>query len=244
MTIDPIPAGFSTRQDTKGTTPKKSRCTRRCIGIVSCKPLPWAGASANRLVLDRSLAELPDSQPPRARYSPERKRWTRARTGKERIQVASAAFSIRHQRDVLAAAESHLARERTSAADLKAALLKGLRQHVEDATETLRQRRWRKVVRIFVLLRLQPALLPFADAGRVGRQAGVAGAQEASAGGGTGGGRADPGRKGPDPGEAPKGNRSSVAAVVRGVSTLLDLPLPNNGDYTREQFRTRDFALP
>lgn len=117
----------------------------------------------------------------------------------ERIQVASAAFSLKHQRDLLATAETHLAREENSAVELEQTLLRGLRRHADGAARVLRQRRWCKVVQLFVLLPIEPSL-PRAD------------------GGGSGDGR----------------DGGATGAAVSGISTLMDLPLPNNGDYSRE----------
>lgn len=129
---------------------------------------------------------------------------------KERIQVASAAFSLKHQRDLLAAADFRLAQEQDSVVELEEALLRGLRRHAADAARVLRQRRWRKVVQIFVLLPIEPSLP---------RESGGSGGGGGDAGGGVGG-RA--------------GAREGLGAAVSGVSTLMDLPLPNNGDYSRK----------
>lgn len=149
----------------------------------------------------------------------------------ERIQVASAAFSLKHHRDLLAAAESHLSEEQCSAVEMKEALLDGLRRHKEYAERTLRQRRWRKVVQLFVLLPVapsMPAMSRDAPAPAAPREEG-GGSGSANAAGGA---RRGPGGGGGDGG----GGRGAAeaAAAVSGVSTLVDLPLPNNGDYGRE----------
>lgn len=141
-------------------------------------------------------------------------------TRKERIMVASAAFSLRQQRDLLAAAESHLGRETDSTQEMKRVVLDGLRRHADDALRTLRQRRWRKVVQLFVLFPVAASIPPISDHSTapldgegvsVGSQRGMGTARQGSRGVGLRG-----------------------AATVSGVSTLLDLPLPNNGDYSRE----------
>lgn len=132
--------------------------------------------------------------------------------------VASAAFSLRQQRDLLAAAESHLGLETASTEEMKRVVLDGLRRHTDDALRTLRQRRWRKVVQLFVLFPVAASIPPIGDHSTapldgegvsVGSQRGT----------GTAGSR---------------GVGLRDAATVSGVSTLLDLPLPNNGDYSRE----------
>lgn len=173
---------------------------------------------------------------PRAEKKPQRR-------NKERIKVASAAFALKHHRDLLAAAESHLSREQTSAVEMKEALLDGLRRHTEDAEKTLRQRRWRKVVQLFVLLPVEPSMPPrrvgapgrsrrrsrSPGTGGVGAAADGGGGAEGFGEGGGGGGRGK--KRGAGPPAAAGGE------MVSGVSTLVDLPLPNNGDYSRESAR-------
>lgn len=140
----------------------------------------------------------------------------------ERIRVASANFALKHHCDVLAATEAHLSREQVSGTELEEALLKGLRRHVASATETLRQRRWRKVVQLFVLLPVQPSLPATGSRSPAVRREGEARGRDGE-------------RQDHDASAASaSGNAARVAAVVRGVSTILDLPLPNNGDYSRE----------
>ncbi len=154
---------------------------------------------------------------------------------KEHIKVASAAFALKHHRDLLAAAESHLSQEQTSAVEMKEALLDGLRRHAEDAARTLRQRRWRKVVQLFVLLPVEPSMPPRGVGApgrsrRRSRSPGTGGAGAAADRGGGGGGGWGK-KRGAGPPAAAGGE------MVSGVSTLVDLPLPNNGDYSRESVR-------
>lgn len=110
------------------------------------------------------------------------------------------------------------------------ALLDGLRRHAERAARTLRQRQWRKVVQLFVLLPVAPSMPPGRGAAAA-PLSGAVGAVEGASGGnerrreGDGG---ETGRRGaglPGPG---------AGAAVSGVSTVVDLPLPNNGDYSGE----------
>ncbi|CAM9542021.1 unnamed protein product [Scytosiphon promiscuus] len=188
------------------------------------------------------------------------------RVAGERIKVASAAFALKHHRDLLAAAESHLSREQTSAVELKEALLDGLRRHTEDAERTLRQRRWRKVVQLFVLLPVEPSIPPLMrvrTAARSSRSASssrgrgdgpspaspmsaktaaasaLPAVEGATSGHGGGGGTRQ--RSGL-PSDSGGGGSAAVSTsragarggqVVSGVSTLVDLPLPNNGDYSQ-----------
>lgn len=184
----------------------------------------------------------------------------------ERIKVASAAFALKHHRDLLLAAESQLNREATSAVEMKEALLDGLRGHTENAALTLRQRRWRKVVQLFVLIPIspsKPSSIPTSspivsaatDRGlrkpgygdveggeiafdaRSGAGAGSAGEEggKRQAGDGGWGGGVSGGARGPGPGAA--------ASVISGVSTLMDLPLPNNGEYSREHVMIASWIL-
>lgn len=155
----------------------------------------------------------------------------------ERIKVASAAFALKHHRDLLAAAESHLSREQSSAVELNEALLVGLRRHAEDAARTLRQRRWRKVVQLFVLLPVEPSMPPRREVPPRGKKSwgggnhspGTAPSSTTEGEGGRGETRLPP----PGSGVAKAGGGGG-GEVVSGVSTLVDLPLPNNGDYSRE----------
>lgn len=135
--------------------------------------------------------------------------------------VASAAFSLRQQRDLLAAAESHLSRETASTEEMKRAVLDGLRQHADDALRTLRQRRWRRVVQLFVLFPVAASIPPISDRSTIplNGEAVNVGSQR-----GTGSERRGENR----------GVGLRRAATVSGVSTLVDLPLPNNGDYSSE----------
>lgn len=126
-----------------------------------------------------------------------------------------------------------------SAAEMKEALLDGLRRHSEDAARTLGQRRWRKVVQLFVLLPVAPSI-PMSSRSPAARRSGRSEQFEPGGGGGDGG------RQGSDGGGGGYGEGGSsskrgaglvgagAAATVSGVSTLVDLPLPNNGDYNRE----------
>eukprot|EP00752_Nemacystus_decipiens_P003010 g2792.t1 len=174
------------------------------------------------------------------------------RVAEERIKVASAAFALKHHRDLLAAAESHLSREQTSAVEMKEALLEGLRQHAEDAARTLRQRRWRKVVQLFVLLPVEPSIPPRGEGqperngsratsrrrsrspGAATKSTTAAATAVASGGGEALGGDASLGKRrgtGLPPGAGGGAAPPAGGEVVSGVSTLVDLPLPNNGDY-------------
>lgn len=76
------------------------------------------------------------------------------------------------------------------------------------------------------------------------RRSGVSEDFEPGGGGGGGGGDGRQGSVSGGGGECEEGGRSGkrgagllgagAAATVSGVSTLVDLPLPNNGDYSRE----------
>lgn len=163
---------------------------------------------------------------------------TASASAAERIKVASAAFALKHHRDLLAAAESHLSREQASAVEMNEALLVGLRRHAEDAARTLRQRRWRKVVQVFVLLPVEPSMPPRREGLPRGKKSWGGGGNHSpetapstttEGEGGRGGTRLPP----PGGGVAKAGGGGG-GEVVSGVSTLVDLPLPNNGDYSRE----------
>eukprot|EP00903_Cladosiphon_okamuranus_P009187 g8774.t2 len=165
------------------------------------------------------------------------------RVAEERIKVASAAFALKHHRDLLAAAESHLFREQTSAVEMKEALLEGLRRHAEDATRTLRQRRWRKVVQLFVLLPVEPSIPPRGEGANGSRTRSRRRSRSpetepiTAAGSGRGGASGEEGGRGKKRGtelSSGAGGAPPVGGeVVSGVSTLVDLPLPNNGDYSQ-----------
>lgn len=154
----------------------------------------------------------------------------------ERIKVASAAFALKHHRDLLAAAESHLSREQASAVEMNEALLVGLRRHAEDAARTLRQRRWRKVVQLFVLLPVEPSMPPRRERPPRGKKSWGGGDHSAGTAPSTAEGEEGRGvTRLPPPGGGVAKARGGVGGeVVSGVSTLVDLPLPNNGDYSRE----------
>ncbi|CAB1110770.1 unnamed protein product [Ectocarpus sp. CCAP 1310/34] len=158
------------------------------------------------------------------------------RVAEERIKVASAAFALKHHRDLLAAAESHLSREQASAAEMNEALLVGLRRHAEDAARTLRQRRWRKVVQLFVLLPVDPSMPPRRE--RPPKSKKSWGGADHSPGTAPSTAEGEEGRgviRLPPPGGGvAKAGGGGAGEVVSGVSTLVDLPLPNNGDYSRE----------
>ncbi|CAN0078158.1 unnamed protein product, partial [Hapterophycus canaliculatus] len=130
------------------------------------------------------------------------------RVAGERIKVASAAFALKHHRDLLAAAESHLYREQTSAVELNEALLDGLKRHTEDAERTLLQRRWRKVVQLFVLLPLEPSIPPLM---RVRTSA------RSSSSAGDGRGR----NSDSTPASAPSATRPSPSIVPAGEGVIL-----------------------
>lgn len=159
----------------------------------------------------------------------------------ERIKVASAAFALKHHRDLLAAAASHISREETSASEIAEALTDGLRRHAENAACTLSQRRWRKVVQLFVLLPVAPSIPPTSTCTTTTTTSGSISShptatpprKEGSSNRRDGGEAERAGRR--EIGMEEMGGRGAVAAVS-GVSTLVDLPLPNNGDYSRELF--------
>ncbi|CAM9626082.1 unnamed protein product [Ectocarpus sp. 4 AP-2014] len=157
------------------------------------------------------------------------------RVAEERIKVASAAFALKHHRDLLAAAESHLSREQASAVEMNEALLVGLRRHAEDAARTLRQRRWRKVVQLFVLLPVEPSMPPRRERPPRGKKSWGRGDHSPGTAPSTGEGEEGRGvpRLPPQGGEVVKAGGGAGEEVVSGVSTLVDLPLPNNGDYSQ-----------
>ena len=148
--------------------------------------------------------------------------------------VASASFSLRNQRDTLAAAESQLVREAAAAETMKRALLDGLGRHADDAARTLRQRRWRKIVQLFVLLPVAPSMPWTINSDRSTAPVAADDGDTESNVSRRGAGSAELRRHSRDDQGGNQGVDLRGAATVSGVSTLMDLPLPNNGDYSRE----------
>ncbi|CAM9907938.1 unnamed protein product [Ascophyllum nodosum] len=155
------------------------------------------------------------------------------RVAQERIMVASASFSLRNQRDTLAAAESQLVREAAAAETMKRALLDGLGRHADDAARTLRQRRWRKIVQLFVLLPVAPSMPWTINSDRSTAPVAADDGDTESNVSRRGAGSAELRRHSRDDQGGNQGVDLRGAATVSGVSTLMDLPLPNNGDYSQ-----------